>query len=625
MSLDSLPFEVTCLVASYLPCEDMLPLLQCNRMLHDTVIHALYKQDTDTIEHALRWLLERGFELGIQHIISRNNLDVNMALYLRYTRINTPLLLAVDSGHTNIVELLLRNGAQVNVETDISALEHAASLGDYNTTSLLLQHGAHVNLVSTHGTSPLGCALAGSYDFGDRNPHTFSTETCNDLPQCKGENELVGVIGLLLAHGADPHFQYDDTMSTCLHRITQRPWKSTEKLLGMFLDYGADLNAQNSRGDTPLHVSLSYDAFSGDKKVQKDFVELLLRFGADSNAQNPQGNTPLHNALASDPFSRDTKAQKEIVGLLLRYGADSSAQNPEGNTPLHDVFAHPVYSRDTKAQKVIVELLLRYGADLSAQNPQGNTPLHNVLACASCSKDTKAQKEIVELLLRYGADINAQNSKGNTPLHAALACNPFLRDTEAQKEFVELLLISGADVNLKNQRGDTPLGITFENAGVFELVLKPGASTRCRGKNGDTIISMLLGMKRRKQRISSRQYLINTVLIKLLLEHGACTDQIIDGSCPLALPAAKMYPVLRDLIKERRMAPRKSPRKAVRKAPPKRSYQVESSGPVRKAKKHKKPTKPTRTLPRRKAKKYETIKKPTKFMRKLRPRVPRQP
>ncbi|KAJ5603744.1 hypothetical protein N7537_006700 [Penicillium hordei] len=397
MYLDSLPFEIICLVASYLPeNRDRLSLLRCNRVLYDTLIDVLYKQDIRTICYALPWLLQRGFERETQHLISRNNLDVNIPVASRASSINTPLLLAIRSGRTNMVELILRNGAQVNLGTDISALGYAATLGYYDITSLLLQHGAHVDLVGQIcRLTPLGCAL----EFGNS---SRKGKSClwvrkvlyDGLLKSKGENESFAVTQLLVANGADPHFKSDGTLSTALHRIPKSPWKSPEKLFSLFLNSGADLNAQDSKGNTPLHVVFSHNAFLGDMKAQTQFVELLLR--------------------------------------------------------------------------------------------------------------------------------------------------------------------SGADVNINNRHGRTALGIRFGNPSILERLLKPGVNTRCRGKSGGEIIWKLLTTPCDNQKKGTRQHVINTIMIELLLEHGACANQIIEWGCPLDLPTAQRYPVLKDLMNKRKMVPRKA-------------------------------------------------------------------
>lgn len=57
----------------------------------------------------------------------------------------------------------------------------------------------------------------------------------------------------------------------------------------MLIRRGAEVNVQQSDGDTPLH----HAAFRGDDRM----VKLLLAFGADCNLQNYLfGQTPLHYA-----------------------------------------------------------------------------------------------------------------------------------------------------------------------------------------------------------------------------------------------------------------------------------------------------------------------------------------
>ena len=72
------------------------------------------------------------------------------------------------------------------------------------------------------------------------------------------------------------------------------------------LAQGADINARNAHGWTPLHVAAS----GGDSTV----VALLLRHGADVHAQSHIGTTPLDNAIMRG-------GRQAVIDLLLAHGA----------------------------------------------------------------------------------------------------------------------------------------------------------------------------------------------------------------------------------------------------------------------------------------------------------------
>jgi hypothetical protein len=68
-------------------------------------------------------------------------------------------------------------------------------------------------------------------------------------------------------------------------------------LAKQLIEHGANVNALSSpRRNTPLH-----DACSSGKVTNLDFVELLLEKGADPNAQDPLGITPLMYTIPSAP------------------------------------------------------------------------------------------------------------------------------------------------------------------------------------------------------------------------------------------------------------------------------------------------------------------------------------
>ena len=94
---------------------------------------------------------------------------------------------------------------------------------------------------------------------------------------------------------------------------------ATLKAVTDCLQAGADPDARNEKGFTPLHDAA---VFSKTPAV----VKALLAAGADLNTRSKGGETPLHMAAW---FSK-TPA---VVVLLLDAGADPVVKNNEGETP----------------------------------------------------------------------------------------------------------------------------------------------------------------------------------------------------------------------------------------------------------------------------------------------------
>ena len=155
------------------------------------------------------------------------------------------------------------------------------------------------------------------------------------------------------------------------------------------LDAGADMNAKNKYGSTPLEIATVLE--------NKEVLELLIAEGADVNAKfDDVGTTPLHTAARY--------GHKETAELLIAKGADVNAQSKYVGTPLHQSvrYARPI---------IIAELLIAAGADVNAKDNSGYTPLHRAALCD--------HKEIGELLIANGADVNAKDIDGKTPLNSA--------------------------------------------------------------------------------------------------------------------------------------------------------------------------------------------------------------
>ena len=154
---------------------------------------------------------------------------------------------------------------------------------------------------------------------------------------------------------------------------------------------GADVNARDKYGHTPLEMAVLRDA--------SELAEVLLNRGADINQVHWQG-TLLHVAAANNASA--------VAEVLLKAGADVNVKDYKGDTPLH--------AAAWRGSEGAAELLLNRGADVDAKGKHGRTPLH---VAASDNASAVNASAVAEVLLKAGADVNAKDNRGRTPLYVA--------------------------------------------------------------------------------------------------------------------------------------------------------------------------------------------------------------
>ena len=165
-------------------------------------------------------------------------------------------------------------------------------------------------------------------------------------------------------------------------------------LAELFLDMGANINAQNPRGETSLYIVCTQK----DKSIK--LLLLLLNRGANINEVIRYGaTTALIGAIGS---YRSDKI--EIVRLLLEYGANPNKGDDNNNRPLQWVSG----ISDRKGITCI-KLLLEYGANINGTNIVGATALF--FACLVRNYIT------IDYLLEFGANPFILNEDGKNILN----------------------------------------------------------------------------------------------------------------------------------------------------------------------------------------------------------------
>lgn len=257
------------------------------------------------------------------------------------------LMAATLNGSLEQMELLIDHGANVNYQSEDSITALWLAVQDLNKTKLLLDKGADVNhRVQGYGILVKLAAIPGTINIFhlliDRGADLKKSAPDNFLLYYAASSGDTALVGFLIRSG----FNVNDSVLYGDYPINNATAFRTFATLKMLVDNGANVNVRQwnpfgldaFKGFTPL----MFAAFGNEKSA----ILYLLDHGADPNARNNDGYTPL--MLLEQSESDDP----EIIAAFIKHGARVSDEAPDGTDALY-------YAKE-KGNTASVTLLEKY-------------------------------------------------------------------------------------------------------------------------------------------------------------------------------------------------------------------------------------------------------------------------
>ncbi len=484
---------------------------------------------------------------------------------------------SLQAGLTHVAAQLLVPNEHVDVDsaeitrrvtlreygTNHTNLHRAASLGATELIAPLLKYGAILDTVNSRNETALHSAVSA---------------------------KQLDTVKVLLANKATLT-AVDDNDNTVLHRATRT---GDVGMLGFLLAQQSqklDINAQNSQGETALHLAC--------QQQNSAVVKLLLQHKAAVNLLDKQRMTPLLIATKT--------ANEKIITQLLTHNADVTQRDKAGRTPLllllHEHIYHnvlPIEKRDHAKIVRLVDLLIAHKADRQAMGEDGRMALHLAMSVRQIAHhlldisprealhhvdgegdtplfhavrvtyskenpaeitarllkmdntlvkhknkwgETALQKAIradngaaIRVLIENGIDVNAENEGGYTPLLNIVRNEVAFLKQQPLLDLLGLLISKGADINKTDTNKNTPLHIALATRqdAIARFLLARKADINLQNNHGNTALHLL--SKRNSNHADKEQQQSTLDLVNLLLTKKALVDQRnANSSTPLHL------------------------------------------------------------------------------------------
>jgi len=372
---------------------------------------------------ALRILVNAGADINFANNQQNNWSDTG----------HTLLTKVVSSLGPEYVTYLFELGAKAtahNQEINYRLLDQLLIDQKFEIVNELAKNGFQIDVKDNYGT-PLIIKLAEDETRTDELKAFLKAGANPDITNEYNETALMKAIkksisanvSSLLKYGANVNHKKE---TTPLHVAASKKNLSILKLL---LKNGADVNAKDKYGNTPLLQTIRYQ--SGI-----DMSEALLADGADINASNKKGASALSLTLEFEGPAEEIKwvmgngfDLEEHYEILMKinpyfYGNEHLDEDMKllsillegdlSNWPRVDAYRQRLLNKALSYSKdVYVKQLIELGAKVNElDNYESDLPIHYLAKHAN-------HLSSFEILSRYKPDVHAVSKNGKTPLQIA--------------------------------------------------------------------------------------------------------------------------------------------------------------------------------------------------------------
>mgnify|MGYP001187742189 CR=1 FL=1 len=243
---------------------------------------------------------------------------------------------------------------------------------------------------------------------------------------------------------------------------------------------GANINYKTER-NTPFtknyHLKEATPIFYAIRDYDEKVFTFLVKNGADVNAQDENGNTPLH-------LLTNTIRNIASIKLLVEKGASINIKNKEGINAFSKAIELARYRNIDNEQTI--NFLIEQGADVNTEDENKVTPLMKII---SIGETQELNLELIKKIITNGANIDAYDKNGKTALHYAME----QKSRYENRKLIKLLIEKGADVNVKDNKGNTPLTLATKNYDVelIKSLVEGGALLSIKDKKGKGAIDYI--------------------------------------------------------------------------------------------------------------------------------------